>query len=208
MADIPETTLDQFLSLAAHDMKQPLNVLQMYSGILQRRAKLSSEDELTQVVRGSMKKMQAMVSLLTQWARADRGELKMELDTLLCPQWFTLLDELQSPLGAPLQITHLPQQPTTEQPLQLDAHLLQQSLQDIIYLLPETTPVTLQVEGWCLQIHCATLFTGSGSSEQHQDALYQLAVTAGRAIFGAVGLKLSLSASTQEGHSTLKLVPL
>lgn len=200
--------IDQFLSLAAHDLKQPLNVLQMYFGILQRRAALPRDDELGTVVQLSMRRMQSLLNLLSQWARAERGELKSLFERVPYASWLDRLSGLHTPKGEALQVTQrCPPAPEAAETQLIDLALLQQTLQDILHLLPESEPILLSTTGWQLEIECGSLYTHQEPGKGYHDALYQLAIDAGRTILGAMGLRLTLEVSAEDRGSRILLLP-
>ena len=207
------TTLSQFLALSAHDIKQPLNVLQMYLGILQRRANSDSSDELGQVVSDSMKSVQATLNLLSQWARANENSLKEQRQAIEQEQWLQLLASLK---GVDHHDGSAPCDPqTTDAERIVDLALLQQTVQDIIQLLPNPVELHCGDTPWTLILQCPPLGdsnmgdsnTGEsdGGEPHYHDALYQLAINAGSAILTAMGGRFSTTSATDSGQSILTL---
>lgn len=205
MADLSKLTIDQFLSEGAHDIKQPLNVLQMYLGILQRRANLPQEDELGQVVRGAMQQTQAMLNLMSQWARAERDELKSSHPHKTPELWLDLLMRLKS--------VEIGKHGTTEAliPAHIDHDLVQQTLQDMAHLLPAPVRFTPTVENGVM-IECGDLYQQAVADEatppEYKDALYQLALHAADTIFQRLGLQIDSKISSSGQSLILELRPL
>ncbi|MBT3196268.1 MAG: hypothetical protein HN842_01635 [Gammaproteobacteria bacterium] len=209
----PPLTLEQFLSHAAHDLRQPLNVLQMYLGLLQSRANLSSEDPLCLTAQHAMLSMQSALTLLSQWARTETDSLKRMAEPTPLEQWITLIEGLQGvetqPLSAPIRSADSGE--TAACAHHFDRRLLGQTLQQLVRLLPDPVTLHYHQQSWPLELVCPTLFTADTPSSPHYaDALYQLAFEAGHAISRKEGFELQLiSAEESSGHalSRLRLTP-
>ncbi len=193
---------EQFLSEAAHDIKQPLNVLQMYIGILQRRAKLDADDELLTVVKDATRNMQSMLSLLSNWARAEQQTLKAAPAPLSGSNWFTLFDDVEW-----ASVTPAPSPENSNHEKSVDRELLLQTLQDMGQLLP--APLTLEVGNhpWQLKLTTPPLLHPNNGAEQlrYEDDLYQLAVTAGCTILQQLGFETTVNLSTEEEKGVIEL---
>jgi hypothetical protein len=207
-------TLSQFLASAAHDIKQPLNVLQMYLGLLQRRSGSDTPDELNQVVHESLRTLQALLNLLSQWARADQGGLKQQPHPVNETEWLELLESLKGvdrerasgscpPLAA--EFAQSVQAGQADESRTADLMLLRQIVEDLVQLLPK--PVQLCHERpWSLTLQSAVLLRSTAAGERHyRDALYQLATAAGAAITAAMGLHLSIRHQSEPEQTKLTL---
>lgn len=185
----PHHALGQFLSTAIHDIKQPLNVLQMYLGILQEQAGLPKGDELTQIANGSLKSLQSMLNLLSNWARADEGGLRIQPERVTPLTWSQHLEK-QEWLSHPLPAVDLSAEETHRS---IDLALLTQTLRDILTLLPRGTAITATPTPWSLELQLTPpLQRGSDGELLFSDALHQLAVDGGGAVLKALGFQQRL----------------
>ncbi len=195
-------SLSRFLALSAHDIKQPLNVLQMYLGILQRRHGSDGSDEINQVVGSSLQQLQASLNLLTQWGRAEQSCIKQIPEETSASDWLRQLKELKRVDLEATEKVH-----STTVPCRFDSTLARQTLQDLITLLPEASRIELTAP-WELTLHCSSLLeekTEDGSQAGYRDALYQLAVDAGQSIFAALGACLKAHHRDEESILSLKI---
>jgi PAS domain S-box-containing protein len=95
---------DQFLAVAAHELKNPLTALQGYIEVLQRRAvreqTLNERDQRTlQIIATQAKRFQGLIDSLLDIARIQVGGLSIERKPLeLCSLVRTLVEEIQPSL--------------------------------------------------------------------------------------------------------------
>ncbi len=197
-----ETGLNRFLARSAHDIKQPLNVLQMYLGILQRRSAGDDKgSELNGVVSNAMKSVQSTLNLLTQWARAEEQSLKQRPASHSLAQLHDMSKQLKR-----ITVPDADSPISTAAECSIDLQLLQQTLQDIIHLLPQPTRITLSDSNWELTLSAPLLVkTDDSGTETYNDALFELGIRAGRAILQQMGGTLSCTHSTVEEQSRLLL---
>jgi PAS domain S-box-containing protein len=95
---------DQFLAVAAHELKNPLTALQGYTEVLQRRAKreqtLNERDQRTlQIIATQAKRFHNLIDSLLDIGRIQGGELHIEQRPLdLCSLIHGLVEEMQPSL--------------------------------------------------------------------------------------------------------------
>ncbi len=180
-------SIEQLLSVAAHDIKQPLNILQMYMGLLQKKANLSADDELTTVANHSLGSMQAMLSLLSNWARTQQRQLKAHPTEISADTWFDAFRKLRS-----WKIVIPPVfQDDNRQTNTFDHGLLLQTLDQMGQLLPEESRLAIHSTPWSFEI-TSMVFTDHGDDSrepEYIDTLYQLAIIAGTTILSSQGFK-------------------
>lgn len=73
---------DKFISIMAHDIKNPLGVIQSVSDFLLKSYKELEEDEISEFLNGmfqSSKKLNSLINDLLTWARTQSGRLKANL---------------------------------------------------------------------------------------------------------------------------------
>lgn len=173
-------SVGQFVSMSAHDIIQPLNVLQMYMGILQSEAGISEEDELAQAAGDSLQSMHSMINLLVNWGRAENGALRIQPDALDLSGWYNHICSITEVhcSGSDFRSINSSAQ---KEPRQVDMRLLTQTLHDMATLLPENTIITLSnTIPWDLEINAT----------KSSDALHQLALIGGGKILEALGVSL------------------
>lgn len=204
-AEPEATTLTQFLSLAAHDLKQPLNILQMYLGLIQRQANLDSETGLSPAVQQSLQSIQSTLTLISQWARSETHSIKRIAEPTSSSEWMDSVEKID---GVKLE-RDLNKTNQGDQERQFDRRLLRQTLQDMVHLLPK--PITLRIvhSPWELELESPPLFSSDPTSpSSYQDALYQLAFEAGCAITRIEGFELLRITDKKAPTTRLKLRPL
>jgi len=197
------TTLRQYLSLSAHDLKQPLNALQLYLGLLQSKSDLSKDHSLVQVSRDSLRGLQAIVTLLTQWASSDNQSLKQDPVFVSGDAFIKLTEALQNDTIevslSPVNDVTITEQKST---IKVDLVLIQHTLQEMTHLLPKPVTVTAGELPWSLTLLTPPLL--DQETGEYKDALYQLAVDGGEQICKALGFRLELLPHTSD-ESQLQL---
>ncbi len=194
MSDAPSpSSVGEFLSLAAHDIRQPLNVLQMYLGILQSQAGVAEEDELGQVVGASMRSLQSMINLLINWSKIGEEGLKTQPAPIDLPDWYKYINSIDGVNYLETETSETSSNGSDRE--NVDLNLLTRTVRDMMslltagaYLLPTATP-------WSFEIH----------TKESSDYLQQLALTGGGTILGALGFKVETA--TKDGavifHATI-----
>lgn len=203
-----QRALSQFLAFAAHDLKQPLNVLQMYLGILQRRAGNDKNGgELGEVVNTSLKSVQSTLSLLTQWARAEERCLKQQPQPTSLDQWKEMVERLKRVTRTATSTTPFSGSSATSS---IDLQLLQQTLQEVINLLPQPIHVSASEDSQELELVTPLLVkvdlidvNRDTAAESYNDALFELGIRAGSAIIEQIGGSLTCTHQRDDDCSRL-----
>ncbi|MBC8503888.1 MAG: HAMP domain-containing histidine kinase [Chloroflexi bacterium] len=178
MSDLqPPASVSQFLSLAMHDMRQPLNVLQMYLGILQSQAGIPDEDELSQVVDGSLRSLQSMLTLLANWARIEEEQFELHPASVTLSEWYRRIGSIAGIHYADTELKER-RDDGAEDEREFDITLLTKTLEGVMVLLPEDSSLSLPTNTlWNIEIR----------TTESNDALYHLALVGGCKIMEALG---------------------
>lgn len=176
-------SLQQFLADAAHDLRQPLNAIQMYLGILQRQS-VDVNHEVSQIVGDSLRSMQANINLLTHWARVEQNCLKSlstEVDGVM---WSTRLQR-EGIIEQSSETLSLKQYD------EFDLMLAVSTLRDMMRLFPADQSCQRTSSIWGLSIHTGKIIQiDRGGHPQFMDQLYQLGLVAGKTILEQLGFQL------------------
>jgi signal transduction histidine kinase len=126
---------DQFLSVAAHELKTPLTVLLGYTQVLQRRAArehhLDARDEhALQVIAARAVKLHHLIDDLLDVTRIQTGRLALDLRPLdLCALAARLVDELQPGLERHTLVLRCPER---EVWINADEQRIDQAVQNLL----------------------------------------------------------------------------
>ncbi|MFW1489832.1 histidine kinase dimerization/phospho-acceptor domain-containing protein, partial [Vibrio parahaemolyticus] len=71
----------EFLSMAAHDLSQPVQSLELVIGAFERGALQASEiAELTAIASTSLQRMRELLKMLTEISRLESGTMRVSLE--------------------------------------------------------------------------------------------------------------------------------
>lgn len=169
--------LDQFASIASHDLQEPLRMVTSYLGLLQRRCegKLDADAEkFIGIAVDGAHRMRALIDDLLAWSRvATRAQppVATELETVLGG----VLRDLQMSIAeSGAQITHDPLPAVSVDPVQI-AQLFQNLLANAIKFRGKDAPrIHVSAEptdrGW----HFAVRDNGIGIDARHFDRIFTI----------------------------------
>ena len=171
---------DQFLSVAAHELKTPLTSLSGNAQLMQRRAlregTLSERDlRNLQVIVDQASRLHKMVLSMLDIARIETGQLTIERTPMdLCAFVRRVVDEAQPALdGRPLQlICPLEALIVDGDELRLE-QVLQNLLQNAAKYSPATEPIAIEVARSGAQVRLAVTDRGIGIPQAALPQLFQ-----------------------------------
>ena len=171
---------DQFLSIAAHELKTPLTSLLGYAQLFQRRTlRAGSLGEADQralgVIVAQASRLNRMVAALLDIARIESGQLNIQRAPLdLCELARRVVEEAREQAEEhPLEITCQPEQLLIEgDDLRLE-QVLQNLIQNAIKYSPPGAPVSVRVELQGAHASVAVVDRGIGIPEAARVRLFQ-----------------------------------
>jgi len=171
---------DQFLSIAAHELKTPLTSLLGYAQLFQRRTlRAGSLGEADQralgVIVAQASRLNRMVAALLDIARIESGQLNIQRAPLdLCELARRVVEEAREQAEEhPLEITCQPEQLLIEgDDLRLE-QVLQNLIQNAIKYSPPGAPVSVHVELQGAHASVAVVDRGIGIPEAARVRLFQ-----------------------------------
>jgi PAS domain S-box-containing protein len=179
-AEVALRTRDQFLTVAAHELKNPLTALQGYAEVLHRRARreqtLSERDQrILQVITAQAKRLHGLIDSLLDIGRIQAGGFRVEHRPLdLCGLVHELVEETQPAL----------EQHTIELECEADAlivvgdtsrlvQVVQNLLQNALKYSPSGGVVTIRISCQNDRAYLAISDQGIGIPEAAQAHLFQ-----------------------------------
>jgi len=126
---------NRFLGLAAHDLRNPLEVINVYSRFLLDEAAERLEEEQLDFVRTIMRSskfMLALVNDLLDVSKIEAGRLELDLDEVDLPQLVARGVELNRRLAERKEINILFESPEDLPRMRLDASKIEQVLNNLV----------------------------------------------------------------------------
>jgi PAS domain S-box-containing protein len=171
---------EQFLSIAAHELKTPLTSLLGYAQLFQRRSQRAgslaeADQRALSVIVAQAARLNRMVAALLDIARIESGQLSINREPLdLCELARRLVAEAHEQTEEhPIEITCTPEQMLIEgDDLRLE-QVLQNLIQNAIKYSPPGAPVTVRVEQQGAYAVVAVTDRGIGIPEAALAQLFQ-----------------------------------
>jgi two-component system sensor histidine kinase/response regulator len=168
---------NEFMGIAAHDLRSPLNAIKGYSEMVLEDSAISRENaELIQKIHEASARMAEMVQNLLDANRIDRGELKLSLaPTNLVPVLSSVVEAQRPRSVAKQQTIHL-QSEATALNVEVDPNIIVQVLENLISNAVKYSPrgksifVRLKREGSA--VRCEVRDEGPGLSADDHKKLF------------------------------------
>jgi two-component system sensor histidine kinase/response regulator len=169
---------NEFMGIAAHDLRNPLNVVKGYIEEMREDSAMAHEEraDLLDRVHAATKRMVEMVQNLLDANRIERGELRLNLAPTELSTLVGGVVESQRPLAAAKQQSILLEGVDESWPVLVDPSVMVQVLENLISNAIKYSPVgkkilvSLSKEGSA--VRCAVRDEGPGLSEEDQKKLF------------------------------------
>jgi two-component system sensor histidine kinase/response regulator len=168
---------NEFMGIAAHDLRSPLNAIKGYSEMILEDAKLDPEQaELVGRIHESSKRMVEMVQNLLDVNAIERGELNLNLaPTDLSSLLFSVVETHRPRAAAKQQIIHL-QNEAAPVTVLVDPNVMVQVLENLVSNAIKYSPagknIFVRLKKSPEAIHCEVRDEGPGLSAEDQKKLF------------------------------------
>ncbi|HEV7425931.1 MAG TPA: ATP-binding protein [Thermoanaerobaculia bacterium] len=201
---------NRFIGMAAHDLRNPLGAILMFTEVLIRKTAPRLDDQETAVIRrieSVTRKMSAIVNGFLDVARIESGNLGLNLETTDLTRLVSTVVELQTPLAAQKDI-ELVFAAADAVPVTIDVGKIEQVVTNLltnaIKFSPPGTAVTINVAAREHAAEISVTDQGPGITAELAPQLFtsfargSAKPTAGEA---SVGLGLAICKRIVEGHA-------
>ncbi|HEX4681064.1 MAG TPA: GAF domain-containing sensor histidine kinase, partial [Gemmatimonadaceae bacterium] len=204
-AEVMSRAREEVLSVVAHDLRNPLNLVGSTSQLFMEPSLSSKDREAAFAINArAVRRMNRLISDLLDVARLEAGRLS--LDTRPCPLDRILseaVDALRSRASEQhIELTVIPG--TRDILVQADAERLEQVLDNLIGNALKFTPrdgrVTVRSESGVGEARVAVADTGSGIPEEHRARLFERFWQATGTDRRGIGLGLAIARGIVEAH--------
>jgi signal transduction histidine kinase len=192
-------TRDTFLSVAAHELRNPISALIGAADLLERRARQQQSTErdlrMVRLMASQARRLHRLVAALLDVSRLQRGDLSLDCRPL---DLRTVVQQVVDEIAASLD-THSVQVAVGDEPLPVHGDELR--LEQVVYNLlqnavkysPQGGPILVQLERRDGLVCCAVQDHGIGIAAHAQQHIWKRFYRAPNAEHGMAGLGIGLS---------------
>ncbi|MQA91090.1 MAG: PAS domain S-box protein [Gemmatimonas sp.] len=207
-ADAQEATRlrDEVFRIVAHDLRNPLSVIEMAAQLLQESApgEAASSTPQLQTIRSAVQQMDDLIQDLLDVARMQAGPLAIKPEAVEAGQLIDESIELHRALAAEKDLQLTAEVPTELPQIQADRGRLMQALQNLIGNAIKFTPPGGRITVGCRAARGELNFfvsdTGPGIAKEHLPHLFDAFWKADEDSRSGAGLGLAIGRGIAEAH--------
>lgn len=190
---------DMFLSVAGHEMKTPLAVIQSYADLLMRRLALDSSTE------AFFEKINQNVEILANYVNSIVDEIKIGTGKFEYNDAKEDLDQILVDIVTELQMVYkkrkITLKGTTKKSILIDRLRLKQVISNLVNnaykYSPKGSPIVIQLKATLSTIQIEVTDQGQGISKKDQKSIFEAFYRTGKSYSNKSGLGLGLYIANQ-----------